>query len=131
MRRSLKRPRVKRVRPPKAIEAPRPDRPRRTNLKTIYKDIISSDLEQRVNTLRRALQWYDECIKYIGYKIEYVWPKPLLKQKNEAELARAAAIPITNDIQKEKQFLLAIKAYEKVVKSYKPPLIKSYLSKLK
>jgi hypothetical protein len=134
MQRSFKKPRVKRVRPPKPIEAPKPERPRRSNLKTIYKDLISSDSEQRVNTLRRAAAWYDLCITYIGAKLEpipYQWGKTQLTHKNAAELMRSAAIDTSNNKQKEEYLIKSIRSYEKLVASYRPPKIQIFLSKLK
>jgi hypothetical protein len=132
MRRSLKRPRIKRVRPPKPILAPKPERPRRSTLKTIYKDLISSDQEQRVNTLRRALGWFDSCVTYVGYNLEdkYQWTKSALRHKNLAEKNRAAGITSSNEQTKEQSFLTSVKEYEKLVNGFKPPKVITYQRRL-
>lgn len=122
---------MKRVRPPKPIEAPKPERPRRSILKSIYKDLISSDSEQRVETLRRAIGWYDQCVVYVGYPIDHEWPKPQLKLKLAAERVRTAGISSVNNNTKEESFTTAIKSYEKLVNGFKPPLINNYLKRLR
>lgn len=132
MQRSLKRPRVKRVRPPKPIPAPKPERPRRSTLKSIYKDYISSDQEQRINTLRRALGWYDKCITYVGYNLEdkYQWKRNQLKHKNIAEKSRLTGISSSSDSVKEQSFLTSIKSFERLLVTYKAPKIIIYQRKL-
>ena len=129
MRRQFKKPRVKRVLPPKPIEATKPERPRRSNLKSIYKDFISSDIEQRVETLRRVVAWYDKCLLYVGYSVQYKWTKPQLREKNAAELARTSAINTVHNNFKEEKLMEAIKHYEKMVASFKPPLLSTYLKR--
>src|ERR1039458_7873098 len=114
MKRAYKKPRVKRVRPPKPIPAPKPERPRRSELKQIYRDLISSDSEQRVNTLRRALGWYDKCITYVGREINYEWAKPSLKHKNAAERSRTQGITTSDNPTKEELFIKSIKEYEQL-----------------
>lgn len=131
MKRVFKRPRVKRVKKPAPIEAPKPERPRRTELKVIYKDLISTSQEQRINTLRRALGWYDRCTAYVGHALEYDWHITQLKSKNAAERIRSAAINTTVPDNKEKLFLKSINYYQKLVKSYKSPSISIYLKKLR
>lgn len=129
MRRSFKKPRAKRVRPPKPVKAQKPERPRRSVLRNIYKDLLTSDVDQRVTTLAQAMEWFDKCIVYVGYPIEYAWPTAQLKNKNNAESYRYSGIKSTVDTTKEKDYIQAIKSYEKLVNGFNPPKISSFLKK--
>lgn len=123
----LKKPRMKRVKKPAPVPPPKPERPRRSELKSIYRDLLSSDVEQRVNTLARAMEWYDHCQAYVLHKQKGTLTLPQKKQKNAAlKLRHAGIITLKSEI-KEENFIKTIKYYEKMVLSYKPPLISKYL----
>src|ERR1700751_128603 len=126
-----KRPRSKRVKPPKAVPPPKPHRPKRGDLKHIYKDLISSDIDQRITVLAKAMAWYDKVQAYLAYKNEGKFTTKQLRAKNKAEKYRSEGIKSTHSHIKEDRFLNAILHYETMVNSYKSPLIKYYLRKYK
>jgi hypothetical protein len=72
----IKKTRVKRYRPPKPIPPPQPPRPKRGNLKHIYKDLISSDRDQRVEVLVKAMHWYEELMaqQERSFVVSPLWP---------------------------------------------------------
>lgn len=126
-----KRQRVKRVRPPKAIAPPKLPRPKRTALKNIYKDLLSSDIDQRITTLAKSATWYDHCAAYIRHKQDGEWTIPQLRDENAANRSRTQAITTTDSKKKEEYFINTIQSYESLVADFKPPLLKNYLLKLK
>lgn len=126
-----RRQRVKRVRPPKPIAPPKPERPRRSKLRIIYRDLITTDTDQRVGSLSAAMAWYDTVVVYLSFKQEWKLSIPQLREKNAAERSRTAGITSSEPQIKEESFLKAIKSYEKMATVFKPPLISKYLSKLR
>lgn len=130
MRRSFKKPRAKRVKIPKPILPQKPIRPRRSSLRTIYKDLFTSDIDQRVTALAQAMEWFDHCIVYVFWP-EYNFTKLQLKHKNKAEESRSAGITSSVSTTKEREFTTAIKEYELLVNGFNPPKVSIYLRKLK
>jgi len=123
----FKRPRVKRVRPPRPVPPPKPPRPRRGTLKNIYKDLITTDRDQRVETLKKAMHWYEELQAYLAYNSE--WTLTQTKAKSHAERARLFGLESNKDEAKEKHYIFAIQQYEKMTRKFHPPKIGTFLSK--
>src|SRR6266481_316480 len=133
-----KKPRAKKVRPPKRVAPPKQVRPKRSQLRKIYRELITTDVNQRVDALKKALTWYANCEAYVGYKVKIKeklltddnpWSTTQLRLKNAAEAARTAAITTVKDPIKEKQFIKAIENYEKMVNGFRPPLVRTVLEK--
>jgi hypothetical protein len=127
MRRSFKKPRIKKYRPPKPIPAPKPERPRRSNLNKIYHDLLTADRDQRVEALIKALTWYDHAVVYVEYKSPLTTIQ--LRKKNAGGRNRAAGIGSLKDDVKEEYYIKAIQEFEKMVVNFKPPLIGKYLKR--
>jgi hypothetical protein len=119
-----KKTRTKRVRPAKPIAPPRPKRPHRGELIRIYKGYLTSDIGQRIQVLVRALDWYDKAYVYVKYKKEsgVGFSRGQLGYLNEMLRARSRALEIKSPLAKLPLYTVAIVSYEKVLKSYKPPL---------
>lgn len=134
-----KKPRIKKVKPPKPVPAPKHPRPKRGDLKHIYKELISTSQEQRVNAMAKAMTWYDQVQAYVAYKqdIDYTqvnkhtWTTAQLRAMNHALSHRADGIKAKTLDTKEVKFEHAIKYYEVMGQSYKPPKISTFLRKLK
>lgn len=129
MKRVYKKPRVKKVKPPRPVPPPKPERPRRGELKKIYKDLISTNEEQRINALATAMGWYDRVQAYLAFNNKGKWTLKQLRAKNKAETNRAKGIASKNF--KEGYFLEAITHYQNMVRSYNVPRISVFLRKLK
>jgi hypothetical protein len=132
MKRSYKKPRAKKVRLPKPVAPPKPERQKSGDLKKIYKDLISTDIAQRVDALSRAMAWYDKVQACIAYKQNGKLTISQLRAKRNAESQRAAGIKSTNVIYKESAFMGAIKDYEIMCRSYKivklAPVVRKFKS---
>ncbi len=125
--RQFKKPRVKRVKPPRPVPPPVPPRPRRSVLKSIYKHLISSSVDQRLEALKKACHWYDVLQAYLAYERERSVAQ---KQYMDAAIkARLEAINTSKSEHKEKHFVEAIQNYEKMTRRYKAPKIGAFLSK--
>src|ERR1700734_1096660 len=131
MQRSYKKPRVKRVKPPKPLPPPKPSRPKRGDLKKIYKDLLTTDREQRINTLAKAMAWYDQVQAYLAYKNEGKFTTRQLMYKNTSEKHRSDGIKNKSATLKELCFQNSILSYEFMVNGYKPPKLAPILKKLK
>lgn len=131
MKRSFKKPRARRVRPPTSIKGIKLLRPRRSELRTIYKDLLTSDSDQRVTALKQALTWYDHCVAYVGQSVNHEWPIPALKHKNSAEQLRTQGITSSDSGKKESNYIKAIESYEALVNGFKPPKLNKILLKYK
>ena len=125
----FKKPRAKKVRPSKPVPPPRPHRPKRGDLRKIYRDLLTADRDQRVTTLAKAMAWYDLVQAYISYKQKGKLSTHQLRNKNAAEKVRNVGISSNNDVVKEQKFVETIKEYEKLVKSFRPPLISKILTR--
>jgi hypothetical protein len=123
------RPKLKRYKKPIPIPAPKPSRPKRGDLKKIYKDLVSTDIDQRVTALAKAMQWYDHVQVFLNYKQNGKFTTRQLRAKNFAERNRAEGIKTNHSIYKETHFTAAINAYEIMAASYKVPKLKGYLRK--
>ena len=126
----FKKPRAKRVKPPKPIPAPKPVRPKRSELRSIYRELLSADRDQRVDALAKAMAWYDKCLVYVRYKQEGEWTTKQLRELNAAERDRAAGLKSDASIKKEIEFTSAVQHYEKIVPVFKVPVIKKFLDRL-
>src|ERR1700722_2685715 len=123
----IKKTRVKRWRAPKPVPPPKPPRPKRSTLKNIYKDLISSDSDQRLEGLKKAMHWYEELQAYLAYNSELTLNQK--KAKAAAERHRLIGLNFDKTKTKESQYILAIKEYEKLGKKYNPPKIGVFISK--
>src|SRR5260221_11136158 len=112
-----RRARVKRVKPPKPIPPAKPERPKRSDLKNIYKGLLSLDIGQRVNTLAKAMHWFDKAQVYILYKQKGKWTRAQLTAKNKSEYNRTNCIHSTKLVTKENCLMEAINWNEKLVQS--------------
>lgn len=73
------------------------------------------------------MHWYENLIAYLTYNSELkLFQK---KAKHEAERRRHRGLNSDKSITKEMDYIAAIKHYEKLGRSYKPPKIGTYLSK--
>lgn len=131
MRRQYKKPRAKKVKLPRAVPPPKPERPKRGDLKKIYRDLITTDINQRINALASAMTWYDRVQGYLASKNQGKWTTNQLRYRNIAEKDRALGIRMVSPKNKEEDFIEAIKSYEKLVNGYKPPKLAPVLRKLK
>lgn len=123
----LKKFRAKRYKPPTPIPPPKPPRPKLGELKRIYRDLISADVDQRVETLKKACHWYEGAIAYIIY-----FKALKLNQKRavaKAQKHRVAALSTNKDESKEHAYIDAIRCYETIVQKLHPPRVNAYLSK--
>ena len=133
MKRSFKKPRTKRVKLAKPIPPPKPDRPKRGDLKKIYHGLITTDIDQRVNALVKALHWYDKCQVYVGYNKamdNIKWTKTQLKNKFTAEEHRLSGMKSKVSSVKETHYITAIKCCERMLEGYKSPKLSLYLREL-
>jgi hypothetical protein len=126
-----RRQKVKRVKPPRPVPPPKPPRPRSNVLRKIYRNLITSDLDQRVDALSKAMHWYDTVQTYLNHKQEGKWTIPQLRARYAAERSRTTGIDSSVPAIKEKVYLKTIRSFEKAFKVFKPPSITRYLSKLK
>ena len=126
-----KRPKLKRYKKPKPIAPPKPHRPKRGDLRKIFRDYISHDASQRINALARAMSWYDTVQVYIGYKQKGKLTTTQLRHKNKAENYRLLGIKVSNSRKKEERYVTAVAEYELMAKVYKPPRFRMYNRKLK
>lgn len=124
-------PKLKRYRKPKSVPPPKPRRAKRGDLKKIYKELVTTNQDQRVNTLTNVMHWYDAAIAYLSYKKEGKWPLSKLKNKNSAEKEREKGINSHATKDKELHFMSAVSCYEQMLDFYKPPKLSLYLRKLK
>lgn len=122
---------TRRPKAPKPIAPPKPVRPKRGNLKQIYRDLISVDRDQRINTLAKAMTWYDQAQAYLAYKQKGEWTKEQLKFRNFAERKRLLGMAQTSSKLKEQVYLEAVHSYEQALNGFKPPKVDSFLSILK
>ena len=129
MRRAYKKPRAKKVKLPKPVPPPKPERPKRGDLKKIYCDLITTDTNQRINAYAAAMTWYDRVQGYLAYKNKGKWTINQLRARNKAEKHRSLGILHTQ--RKEEDFTQSIKYYEKMVNGYQPPKLAPVLRKLK
>lgn len=123
----IKKNRVKRYKAPVPIPPPRPSRPKRSILKSIYKELITSDRDQRVEALKKAMHWYESLQAYLSYHSELKMSQ--LKAKTQAERERLVGLNSNNSQVKEERYIAAIREYEKLGRTYGPPKIGVYLSK--
>lgn len=126
-----RKPVTRRPKAPKPLPPPKPERPRRTHLKEIYRDLISVDRDQRINTLARAMTWYDQAQAYLGYKQKGEWTKEQLKFQDQAQKARLLGMKNIFPLGKENMYLQVISYYEQMMNGFKPPKVASYLAVLK
>jgi hypothetical protein len=123
----IKKHRVKRVNQPLPVAPPVPPRPRRTLLRRIYRNLLSSDRNERVETLIKAMHWYEELLAYLIYQKK--WTIAQQRAEVAADKARIKGLRSDKDSVKEEVYLAAIQAYEKMTRSYHAPKIGSYTSK--
>ena len=126
-----KKPRVKKVKVPKPVAPPKPERPKRGDLKHIYKELLTTDTEQRINALCKAMAWYDKVQAYLAYKNGGKWTTKQLRMMNNAQRDRLHGIASIKPETKERCFKDAITSYEVMVSSYKTPKISLVHRKLK
>jgi hypothetical protein len=126
----FKKQRAKKIKPAKPIPPPKPDRPKRSELRSMYRELLSADRDQRVDALVRAMHWYDKCLAYVIYKQEGKWTTSQLKEKNAAERDRSSGLNSNISQKKEVEFTSALQHYEKMVTDFKPPSLKKVLSRL-
>jgi hypothetical protein len=131
MKRSLKKPRAKKVKIPKPIAPPKPDRPKRGDLRHIYKELLTTDIEQRINALSKAMAWYDSVQAYLAYKNEGKWTLKQLRMRNNAERDRGLGVKSNISETKERNYIDTIASYEIMVNGYRPPKLAPILRKLK
>lgn len=124
-----KKPRAKKVRAPKPVPPPKPSRPKRSELRTYYKDLLSADRDTRIDALAKGMAWYDRLLAYSIYKQEGKWRTNQLREKSAAERDRGVGIASNDSKKKEIEFLSSIQHYEKIVPDFKPPLLKKVLTK--
>ena len=89
--------------------------------------MFSTDTDQRVNALSKAMSWYDQCIAYLAFKQEGKLTTNQLKEKSKGEESRLAGIKAPQPHNKEIRFTEAIKHFEKMATVYSPPGISRYL----
>lgn len=132
-----KRSRVKRYRAPRPVPPPKPPRPKRTALRNVYKDLISSDRDQRLEAIKNAMHWYDNLLAYLAFytvegeeRIRKTRSQlAQLKAKSDAEKRRLSGLNSDKPEKKEMEFVKAIQCYERMTKKFHPPKIGTYLSK--
>lgn len=139
-----KKPRAKKVKPPQAVIPEKPERPRRAELKKIYREMLTTDIDQRVGTLAQAMNWYERCIEYVKYKsaekkakrykerrkwheVTNPWTLPQLKLLNALYAARTQGNNTLKSETKLEKYILAIEISEKITVMFKPPLLRVVL----
>lgn len=128
MRANFKKPRIKKVRKPRPVPPPKPPRPRRSQLRRIYGELITTDRDQRVEALKKAMHWYEELLAYLAYYKE--WTIKQRKQEDEAVKHRLVATNSNQDEVKEVRFTKAIQCYEKMTRRFpNTPKVGAFLSK--
>lgn len=123
----IKKFRARRPKQPKVIPPPKPPRPRISKLRKIYHDLISSSVDQRVETLKKAAHWYEEAIAYVSYF--QAWNLSQKRALVRAHSCRLIVLRSDKDTTKEEKLIEAIRAYESVIRKLRPPKINLYLSK--
>jgi hypothetical protein len=123
----VKKPRVKRWKAPQPVPPPKPPRPKRSSLKHVYKDLISTNRDQRLEALKKAMHWYEALEAYLAY--ESALTVHQLKAKSEAEKHRLKGLNSDKFESKEKEYIAAIQQYEKMGRKYGAPKIGVFLSK--
>lgn len=123
----LKKFRAKHPKLPKPVPPPKPPRPSISKLRNIYRDLISSDVDQRVETLKKVVHWYEGALAYVVYfkAISFTQKKALAA----AQGFRIVALTTNKDETKEKNLIAAIHEYEKIVRKLKPPKVNTFYSK--
>src|SRR5580693_7033221 len=104
MQRQFKKPRAKKVKVPRPVNPPKPKRPKRGDLKHIYKELLTTDISQRINTLAKAMAWYDTVQAYLAYKNNGKWTLNQLRAKGVAEHDRLSGIKQQSSTLKELSF---------------------------
>lgn len=123
----IKKHRVKRVKPPRPIPPPVPPRPKRSDLKSIYRGLITTNKSQRVDTLVKAMHWYEELIAYLRYKAKFTLAQD--RAEAAAEKYRLSGQRSNKDEHKEEAYKEAIRSYEKLSRKYHVPKLGTYASK--
>lgn len=124
----LKKPRTKRVKPPAPVPPPKILRPKRGLLRAVYKELFTSDVDQRTNALIKAGAWYDQCIGYLtNMKQNGILTIRQRKEQDQALAHRLDALRANVPSQKERFWVESIKHFEKMCAVYKPPKILKYL----
>jgi len=124
----LKKPRTRRPKPPAPVPPPKITRPKRGLLRAIYKELFTSDVDQRCDSLAKAAAWYDHCIGYLtNVKQNGILTTRQRKEHDLALANRLDAIRTTVPSQKERFWVESIKHFEKMCAVYKPPKITKYL----
>ena len=123
----IKKARVKRWKEPKPVPPPRPPRPKRSSLKHIYNELISTDRDQRLESLKKSMHWYETLQAYLAFHSEFTLRQK--KYKSDAEKHRLKGLNSDKGETKELQYIAAIKCYEAMGRRYHVPKIGAYLSK--
>jgi hypothetical protein len=123
----IKKVRVKRWREPKPVPPPRPPRPKRSSLKHMYNELISTDRDQRLEALKKAMHWYEGLQAYLVFHSEFTLHQK--KAKSEAEKHRLKGLNSDKSETKELHYIAAIKSYESMGRRYHVPKLGTYLSK--
>ena len=98
----------------KQPKVPKLARPKTTELRVAYRNILSADINLRVHGLTLALQWYDAALHYVIQKRKGLSPKA----KKLHELAtKTRRLAISSDMPGEKEVAIrkTIDLYEKVI----------------
>lgn len=113
--------RIKQPKPPKI------PRPKTKELRVVYRELVSANVAIRLNTLARALQWYDLALPYI---ISRSKSKALDAQQTKhhdwALKCRKQALGTTFEGEKETAFRKAIGFYQKICVTLHPPDIEKF-----
>jgi hypothetical protein len=123
----LKKRRVKRWKAPKPVPPPQPPRPKRTQLRNIYKNLIASSRDERLESLKKAMHWYEGLQAYLAYEAVFTFHQK--KAKAAAEKYRLKGLNSDKSEIKEQSYIAAINEYEKMGRKYHPPKLGAYLSK--
>lgn len=119
------------MKPPKPISPEKPERPSRSELRKLYRDFNTSDIDQRVEVLKKALNWYDQCLVYVKFKQEWQYTVAQNKLFLKAEKLRQKGINSNKSREKETSYIQAINLFEEGVdECFTPPLLINYIKRL-
>ena len=113
--------------PPKGVKQ---KRPLVSELRSIYKDLVSLDAGQRLNCLAQAMAWYDNALPYLLGKTGALTTEQA-KDWDTAAKCRDRGISTTFNGEKESAFKQALIRYQKVCDAVlSPPDVRLFYAEL-